>query len=79
MDGARLDGLIKWPLDDVIHTVMSSSWRALLAHSIREGTCPDCFMTDIRGSVSLEQACRDWQEGRFPKVPGNDEDYIPLP
>jgi len=28
---------------------------ALLAHYIREGTYTDCFMTDIRGSVSLEQ------------------------
>jgi redox-sensitive bicupin YhaK (pirin superfamily) len=26
----------------------------------------------------LEQAARDWQEGRFPVVPG-DPEYIPLP
>ena len=27
----------------------------------------------------IEQACRDWQEGRFPKVPGDTEEFIPLP
>lgn len=27
----------------------------------------------------LEQAKQDWQEGRFPKVPGDDEEFIPLP
>ena len=27
----------------------------------------------------LEQAKRDWKEGRFPKVPGDDVDFIPLP
>ncbi|HLO92761.1 MAG TPA: pirin-like C-terminal cupin domain-containing protein, partial [Burkholderiaceae bacterium] len=26
----------------------------------------------------IEQAARDWAEGRFPKVPG-EEDFIPLP
>lgn len=27
----------------------------------------------------IEQARRDWREGRFPKVPGDDVDFIPLP
>lgn len=27
----------------------------------------------------LEQARRDWKEGRFPKVPGDDVEFIPLP
>ena len=27
----------------------------------------------------LEQAKRDWREGRFPKVPGDDVEFIPLP
>jgi len=27
----------------------------------------------------LEQAKRDWREGRFPKVPGDDREFIPLP
>jgi redox-sensitive bicupin YhaK (pirin superfamily) len=27
----------------------------------------------------LEQAKRDWKEGRFPKVPGDEDEYIPLP
>ena len=27
----------------------------------------------------LEQAKRDWKEGRFPKVPGDDLEFIPLP
>lgn len=27
----------------------------------------------------IEQAKLDWKEGRFPKVPGDEEEYIPLP
>lgn len=27
----------------------------------------------------IEQAKMDWQEGRFPKVPGDEEEFIPLP
>jgi len=27
----------------------------------------------------LEQAKRDWQEGRFGKIPGDDKEFIPLP
>ena len=27
----------------------------------------------------LEQAKQDWKEGRFPKVPGDDVEFIPLP
>jgi len=27
----------------------------------------------------IEQAKRDWKEGRFPKVPGDEKEYIPLP
>lgn len=29
--------------------------------------------------VRLEQARRDWKEGRFAKVPGDDKEFIPLP
>jgi redox-sensitive bicupin YhaK (pirin superfamily) len=27
----------------------------------------------------IEQAKHDWQEGRFPKVPGDEQEFIPLP
>lgn len=27
----------------------------------------------------IEQAKRDWVEGRFPKVPGDEVEFIPLP
>jgi hypothetical protein len=27
----------------------------------------------------IEQAKRDWREGRFPKVPGDEVEFIPLP
>jgi redox-sensitive bicupin YhaK (pirin superfamily) len=27
----------------------------------------------------LEQARQDWQDGRFPKVPGDAQEFIPLP
>jgi hypothetical protein len=49
------------------------SWVALqwMESGISGGTsCP------ARGR--LEQAKRDWKEGRFPKVPGETE-FIPLP
>ena len=28
---------------------------------------------------TIEQAERDWTQGRFPKVPGDEEEFIPLP
>ncbi|MEO8410423.1 MAG: pirin-like C-terminal cupin domain-containing protein [Propionivibrio sp.] len=27
----------------------------------------------------IDQARRDWQAGRFPKVPGDELEFIPLP
>jgi redox-sensitive bicupin YhaK (pirin superfamily) len=27
----------------------------------------------------IEQAREDWRAGRFPKVPGDEEEFIPLP
>jgi hypothetical protein len=27
----------------------------------------------------IEQAKHDWKEGRFPKVPGDDKEFIPIP
>ena len=27
----------------------------------------------------IAQARRDWQDGRFPKVPGDEQEFIPLP
>jgi hypothetical protein len=27
----------------------------------------------------IEQAKADWREGRFPNVPGDDKEFIPLP
>jgi len=27
----------------------------------------------------LEQARRDWKEGRFPKVPGDEKEFVPIP
>jgi redox-sensitive bicupin YhaK (pirin superfamily) len=27
----------------------------------------------------IEQAKEDWRSGRFPKVPGDDQEFIPLP
>jgi len=27
----------------------------------------------------IERAKRDWKDGRFPKVPGDDAEFIPLP
>jgi len=27
----------------------------------------------------IKQAREDWREGRFPKVPGDEQEFIPLP
>ena len=38
------------------------------------------FWNFVASSQSLiEQAKLDWQEGRFPKVPGDEQEFIPLP
>jgi redox-sensitive bicupin YhaK (pirin superfamily) len=35
------------------------------------------FVSSSRARI--EQAKRDWREGRFPRVPGDEEEFIPLP
>jgi redox-sensitive bicupin YhaK (pirin superfamily) len=35
------------------------------------------FVSSSRARI--EQAKRDWREGRFPKVPGDEQEFIPLP
>jgi len=35
------------------------------------------FVSSSRARI--EQAKRDWREGRFPRVPGDDQEFIPLP
>ena len=35
------------------------------------------FVSSSRARI--EQAKRDWKEGRFPKVPGDDVEFVPLP
>ena len=35
------------------------------------------FVSSSRSRI--EQAKRDWREGRFPKVPGDEQEFIPLP
>jgi redox-sensitive bicupin YhaK (pirin superfamily) len=30
-------------------------------------------------NARIEQAKADWREGRFPKVPGDEQEFIPLP
>jgi redox-sensitive bicupin YhaK (pirin superfamily) len=35
------------------------------------------FVSSSRGRI--EKAKRDWKEGRFPKVPGDDIEFVPLP
>jgi redox-sensitive bicupin YhaK (pirin superfamily) len=35
------------------------------------------FVSSSQGRI--EQAKRDWREGRFPKVPGDEQEFIPLP
>jgi redox-sensitive bicupin YhaK (pirin superfamily) len=35
------------------------------------------FVSSSKERIAL--ARRDWKEGRFPKVPGDDVEFIPLP
>lgn len=38
------------------------------------------FWNFVSSSLArIEQAKRDWREGRFPKVPGDEQEFIPLP
>jgi redox-sensitive bicupin YhaK (pirin superfamily) len=30
-------------------------------------------------TVRIEEAKRDWKEGHFPSVPGDEEEFVPLP
>ena len=41
---------------------------------------PHIFWNFVSSSKErIEQAKRDWKGGRFPKVPGDDVEFVPLP
>jgi hypothetical protein len=45
----------------------------------RSSACSSWWNFASSSKERIEVAKRDWREGRFPKVPGDDKEFIPLP
>ena len=67
------------PGDDVTITATSATRLMVLGGAVMDG--PRYIFWNFVSSDKdrLEQAKQDWKNGRFPKVPGDDKEFIPLP
>lgn len=65
--------------EDVTITALSPVHLMILGGATMDGP-RYMFWNFVSSSKDrLEQAKSDWREGRFPKVPGDDKEFIPLP
>jgi len=67
------------PGDNVTVKALSSVHMMLLGGAAMDG--PRYIFWNFVSSTKerLEQAKNDWRQGRFPKVPGDDKEFVPLP
>lgn len=66
------------PVTDVCITAQQPSRIALIGGETISQRFIDWNFVSSRKS-RIEQAKADWQAGRFPTIPGDDEEFIPLP
>ena len=67
------------PGEDVVITAIDDVRMMLLGGAALDGPRYIWWNFVSSDKDRLEQAKSDWQEGRFPKVPGDEEEFIPLP
>ena len=67
------------PGDDIMITAASAARLMVLGGAVMDG--PRYIFWNFVSSDKdrLEQAKQDWKNGNFPKVPGDDKEFIPLP
>ncbi|WP_413288670.1 pirin family protein [Bdellovibrio sp. HCB337] len=67
------------PGEDLILKAHRHSRVILLGGKALEGPRKIWWNFVSSSEERLEKAKRDWAEGRFPKIPGDDKEFIPLP
>ena len=71
--------LILHPHDEVVVSAASSVHVMVLGGATMDGS-RHIFWNFVSSSKErLEQAKEDWRAGKFDKVPGDSEEFIPLP
>jgi redox-sensitive bicupin YhaK (pirin superfamily) len=76
-DAARM--LVFTPGSDVILRAETPARVLLLGGSPLDGERHIWWNFVSSSKKRIEQAKRDWQEAKFPKVPGDEKEFIPLP
>ncbi len=71
--------LVLRPGDEVTIKALSNVRLMLLGGATMDGPRLIWWNFVASSKERLEQAREDWQEGRFAKVPGDEEEFIPLP
>ncbi len=71
--------LILAPGDVVALKSLESTRLLVLGGAVMDGPRYIYWNFVSSSKERLEQAAEDWRESRFPKVPGDDQEFIPLP
>lgn len=82
LDGVPLDSHILYVLKPGTKPVLSSATGGrLMLLGGADFTSPRHIWWNFAASTNerIQQAAKDWNEGRFPKVPGDEEEFIPIP
>jgi len=82
LEGARAEPGRMWILAPGVHAEIHATRNARLMAlgGARLDGERHIYWNFVSSSLErIERAKRDWREGRFPKVPGDDVEFIPLP
>ncbi len=80
LDGARLDNFTLYILAPGHEAAIGGSGRAMLLGGAAFSTKRHVWWNFVSSSRDrIRQAKEDWQERRFPLVPGDEQERIPLP
>lgn len=80
LDGTPLDLFTLYVLEPGAQPTLSGSGRAMLLGGQDFATPRHVWWNFVSSSRDrINQAKRDWKEGRFPLVPGDDKEFIPIP
>lgn len=67
------------PGDDVVVTALEEVHMMVLGGAVMDGPRYIYWNFVASDKERLEQAKRDWKAGNFPKVPGDEQEFVPLP
>jgi redox-sensitive bicupin YhaK (pirin superfamily) len=80
LDGVTLDPFTLYVLQPGTEPRLSGTGRAMLLGGQDLATPRHVWWNFVSSSRErINEAKRDWKEGRFPLVPGDDKEFIPIP